>query len=170
MTTSEIKIYKSEDGSSEIQVKLDNETVRLSQKQMAELFGKDSDTIGLHLKSIFKSEELDEFSTTEFYSVVQQEGKRIVKRKIKVYNLDAIISVGYRVNLKRGTQFRIWANKNSEGLSGQRIFDKTSRRLLYEVKILNHENQFHHQYQPTWLYVAGDQSIFVLRASSRRFS
>ncbi|HCY43703.1 MAG TPA: hypothetical protein DHV48_20610 [Prolixibacteraceae bacterium] len=111
MTTSEIKIYKSEDGSSEIQVKLDNETVRLSQKQMAELFGKDSDTIGLHLKSISKSEELDEFSTTEFYSVVQQERKRIVNRKIKVCNLDAIISVGYRVNLKRGTQFRIWANK-----------------------------------------------------------
>lgn len=111
MTTSEIKIYKSEDRSTEIQVKLDNETVRLSQKQMAELFGKDSDTIGLHLKSIFKSEELDEFSTTEFYSVVQQERKRIVNRKIKVCNLDAIISVGYRVNLKRGTQFRIWANK-----------------------------------------------------------
>lgn len=111
MTNSEIKIYKSEDGSTEIQVQLENETVWLSQKQMAELFGKDSDTIGLHLKSIFKSEELDEFSTTELSSVVQQEGKRIVSRKIKVYNLDAIISVGYRVNSKRGTQFRIWANK-----------------------------------------------------------
>lgn len=108
---SEIKIYKSEDGSTEIQVKLDHETVWLSQKQMAELFGKDSDTIGLHLKSIFKSGELDEFSTSEFSSVVQQEGNRKVNRKIKIYNLDAIISVGYRVNSKRGTQFRIWANK-----------------------------------------------------------
>ena len=111
MNSSEITIYKSEDGSTEIQVKLDHETLWLSQKQMAELFGKDSDTIGLHLKSIFKSEELDEFSTTEFSSVVQLEGKRTVSRKIKVYNLDAIISVGYRVNSKRGTQFRIWANK-----------------------------------------------------------
>jgi len=78
---------------------------------MAELFGKDSDTIGLHLKSVFKSGELDEFSTTEFSSVVRQEGKREVIRKIRIYNLDAIISVGYHVNSKRGTQFRIWANK-----------------------------------------------------------
>jgi prophage maintenance system killer protein len=110
MNNSEIKIYKAEDGKTEIQVKLDNETVWLSQKQMAELFGKDSDTIGLHLKSVFKSGELDEFSTTEFSSVVRQEGKREVIRKIRIYNLDAIISVGYRVNSKRGTQFRIWAN------------------------------------------------------------
>jgi len=111
MNNSEIKIYKAEDGSTEIQVKLDHDTVWLSQKQMAELFGKDSDTIGLHLKSVFKSGELDEFSTTEFSSVVRQEGKREVTRKIRIYNLDAIISVGYRVNSKRGTQFRIWANK-----------------------------------------------------------
>lgn len=82
MNSSDITIYKSEDGNTEIQVRLDNETVWLSQKQMAELFGKDSDTIGLHLKSIFTSGELDEFSTTEFSSVVQQEGKRKVNRKI----------------------------------------------------------------------------------------
>jgi len=111
MNNSEIKIYKAEDGKTEVQVKLDHDTVWLSQKQMAELFGKDSDTIGLHLKSVFKSGELDEFSTTEFSSVVRQEGKREVIRKIRIYNLDAIISVGYRVNSKRGTQFRIWANK-----------------------------------------------------------
>jgi prophage maintenance system killer protein len=110
MNNSEIKIYKASDGQTEIQVKLDNDTVWLSQKQMAELFDKDSDTIGLHLKNIFDSGELNEISTTEFSSVVQREGKREISRKIKTYNLDAIISVGYRVNSIRGTQFRIWAN------------------------------------------------------------
>ena len=78
---------------------------------MAELFDKDVDTIGLHLKNIYKSGELQEAATTEDSSVVQIEGERKVKRKIRIYNLDAIISVGYRVNSKRGTQFRIWANK-----------------------------------------------------------
>ena len=111
MSNSEIKIFQSDDGNTEVQVKLDSETVWLSQKQMAQLFDKDTDTIGLHLKNIFKSGELIENSTTEESSVVQIEGNRKVKRKIKFYNLDAIISVGYRVNSKRGTQFRIWANK-----------------------------------------------------------
>lgn len=78
---------------------------------MADLFEKDTDTISLHLKNIYQEGELDESSTTEEYSVVQPEGKRKVKRHLKHYNLDAIISVGYRVNSKRGTQFRIWATK-----------------------------------------------------------
>ncbi|MEE4198054.1 MAG: RhuM family protein [Bacteroidales bacterium] len=111
MNSSEIKIYQVEGGQTEIEVKLHDETVWLSQKQMAELFDKDTDTIGLHLKNIYKSTELLEDTTTEESSVVQIEGNRRVRRKIKVYNLDAIISVGYRVNSKRGTQFRIWANK-----------------------------------------------------------
>ncbi len=111
MKSSEIKIYKSDKGDTSIEVKLDNDTVWLSQKQMAKLFNKDSDTIGLHLKNIYKSGELDQDSTTEKYSVVQQEGKRQVKRNVNYYNLDAIISVGYRVNSKQGTQFRIWATK-----------------------------------------------------------
>ena len=111
MIEAEIRIYQLDDGQAEVQVKFDNETVWLSQRQMAQLFDKDTDTIGLHLKNIYKSGELEEFSTTEDSSVVQQEGKRNVKRKIKLYNLDAIISGGYRVNSKRGIQFRIWANK-----------------------------------------------------------
>jgi len=94
-----------------IEVRLIQETVWLSQKQMAELFEKDSDTIGLHLKNIFNEAELEEKSTTEYFSVVQKEGKRNVKRDIKFYNLDAILSVGYRVNSKRGTQFRQWATQ-----------------------------------------------------------
>ena len=111
MKKSEIKIYKTDEGKTSIEVKLEKETVWLSQKQMAELFEKDSDTIGLHLKNIYKSGELDEISTTEKYSVVRQEGNRKVKRQIKFYNLDAIISVGYRVNSKRGIQFRKWASQ-----------------------------------------------------------
>jgi len=102
MENSKIKIYKTEEGGTSIEVKLEKETVWLTQKQMSELFEKDSDTIGLHLKNIYKSDELDEISTTEKYSVVRKEGNRIVKRQIKYYNLDAIISVGYRVNSKRG--------------------------------------------------------------------
>ena len=107
----EIEIYKSPDNKIELQVNLENETVWLSQKQMAELFDKDSDTIGLHLKNIYLEQELIEKSTTEFFSVVQTEGKRKVTRNIKYFNLDAIISVGYRVNSKRGTQFRQWATQ-----------------------------------------------------------
>ena len=105
-----IEIYQTEDGQ-DVQVRLDKDTLWLSQAQMAELFGKDSDTIGLHLKNIFKEGELDPQATTEESSVVRQEGKRQVRRKIKFYNLDAIISVGYRVNSKKGTQFRIWATQ-----------------------------------------------------------
>lgn len=111
MTESEIKIYQTDDGQTTIDVKFENESVWLTQKQMAQLFDKDSDTIGLHLKNIYQSGELEEFATTEESSVVQNEGKRQVQRKIKLYNLDAIISVGYRVNSKRGIQFRIWASR-----------------------------------------------------------
>jgi prophage maintenance system killer protein len=108
---SEIIIYQSGVNQTEVHVILEAETVWLSQKQMAELFDKDSDTVGLHLKNIYSERELDESATAEFFSVVQKEGSRNVKRKIKFYNLDAIISVGYRVNSKRGTQFRQWASQ-----------------------------------------------------------
>lgn len=107
---SEIVLYKS-GKDFQIDVKLEGETVWLSQKLMANLFEKDSDTIGLHIKNIFSEKELNEKSTTEYFPVVQKEGNRSVKRKIKYYNLDVIISVGYRVKSNRGTQFRIWANK-----------------------------------------------------------
>jgi hypothetical protein len=109
-TKGEIILFKS-GKEINLEVKLQEETVWLNQKQMAILFDKDSDTVGLHIKNIFKEKELNKKSTTEYYSVVQQEGKRSVKRKIIHYNLDVIISVGYRVKSQRGTQFRIWANK-----------------------------------------------------------
>jgi hypothetical protein len=86
-----------------------NETIWLTQKAMAELFDCTTDNISLHLKNIFLEGELNENSTTEEFSVVQLEGIREIQRKTKFYNLDAIISVGYRVNSHRATQFRIWA-------------------------------------------------------------
>jgi prophage maintenance system killer protein len=102
-------IYESKDGLA-VSVKLEKNSVWLTQKQISELLLTSTDNVGLHLKNIYETEELEEKATTEDFSVVQQEGKRSVSRKIKHYNLDAIISVGYRVNSKRGTQFRQWAN------------------------------------------------------------
>ena len=104
----EVVIYRAADGPA-IDVHLENESVWLTQKQMSVLFDKDADTIGLHLRNIYNEDELKESATTEESSVVQIEGNRQVRRKVRLYNLDAIISVGYRVNSKRGTQFRIWA-------------------------------------------------------------
>jgi prophage maintenance system killer protein len=109
--TGQIEIYQMDDGQTQIQVRLEQDTLWLSQAQMAKVFDKDSDTIGLHLKNIYESGELDKSSTTEESSVVRMEGKRKVRRKIQFYNLDAVISVGYRVNSKKGTRFRIWATQ-----------------------------------------------------------
>lgn len=135
---SKIEIYKSSDNQVELYVQLDTDTVWLNQKQMAELFDKDSDTIGLHLKNIYKENELDEISTTEFFSVVQIEGKREIKRKVTFYNLDAIISVGYRVNSKRGTQFRQWATQRLKDflVQGYAINDKRLEQMNREVEYL----------------------------------
>ena len=93
-----------------LEVKLDGRTVWLSQKQMAELFGCSSDNVGLHLRNIYADGELDETATAEDFSVVQKEGRRMVSRRVKFYNLDAIISVGFRVNSRLGIMFRQWAN------------------------------------------------------------
>lgn len=107
----EIIIYDNQDGPSQIEVKLEGESLWLSQKLMADLFEKDINTINDHILNIYSEEELKEQSTTEVFSVVQQEGKRKVKRDVRFYNLDVILSVGYRVSSKRGTAFRIWANQ-----------------------------------------------------------
>lgn len=107
--TTHIQIYTAADGQVVLHVSLDNDTAWLTQAQMALLFNTSSDNISLHLKNIYSELELEEQTTTEDFSVVRQEGKRQVKRKLKHYNLDAIISVGYRVSSARATQFRIWA-------------------------------------------------------------
>lgn len=105
----EFLLYGSADEEISVQALVKNETIWLTQKAMAELFGCSTDNISLHLKNIFADGELEENRTAEEISVVQTEGARQVKRKQKFYNLDAIISVGYRVNSRRATQFRIWA-------------------------------------------------------------
>ena len=104
-------IYNTPKENIKVNVVVKDETIWLTQKAMAELFECTSDNISLHLKNIFLDGELDENSTVEKISVVQKEGVREVKRKQNFYNLDAIISVGYRVNSAKATQFRIWATK-----------------------------------------------------------
>jgi len=140
---SQILIYTGEDGNSEFQVKLVDDTIWLSQKQMAQLFDKDSDTIGLHLKNIYKSGELEKDSTTDKYSVVRQEGERRVNRNIQFYNLDAIISVGYRVNSKKGTQFRIWATKvlKDHVKKGYSLNHKRLNTLKQSIKLIDSTTQ-----------------------------
>ena len=106
-----IVIYQTEDGKTQIDVRLENETVWLTQAQMAELFEKTPQNITMHIGNAYKEGELERESTCKEYLQVQQEGKRKVSRRVKYYDLDVIISVGYRVHSKRGTAFRIWARK-----------------------------------------------------------
>lgn len=108
---SDITIYQSESGTVEVRLDKTHETVWLSQRQMAEVFDTSSENVLMHLKNIFKEGELAEAATAKDFLAVQTEGKRQVKRSIKHYNLDAIISVGYRVNSKRAVGFRQWATQ-----------------------------------------------------------
>lgn len=107
----EIVIFNGDDGAIKVQIDTANETIWLTQKAMSTLFDCSTDNIGMHLKNIYATGELDKGATTEKNSVVQTEGDRTVTRLTTFYNLDAIIAVGYRVNSKRATQFRIWATK-----------------------------------------------------------
>lgn len=106
----EIVIYQTEDGITKLSVNLQDETVWLSLEQMAELFQRDKSTISRHIKNVFGEGELLQASTVANFATVQKEGGREVVRNIEYYNLDVIISVGYRVKSIRGTQFRIWAS------------------------------------------------------------
>ena len=109
MQNSNILMYTTEDGITKVEVTFENDTVWLSLDQMAELFQRDKSTISRHIKNIFLEGELKESATVAFFATVQNEGERAVTRQIAYYNLDVIISVGYRVKSLRGTQFRIWA-------------------------------------------------------------
>jgi len=108
---SDILIYQTEDGRTRIDVRLENETVWLSQRLLAELFQKDVRTINEHIKNIYREGELDPKATIRKFRIVQTEGTRQVSRNVDYYNLDVIISIGYRVRSHRGTQFRIWATQ-----------------------------------------------------------
>ncbi len=107
----EFMLYRSPNGEIKVEVFIHNENVWLTQKRMAELFGVGIPAVSKHLENIYEEGELDKNSTISILETVQKEGDRDVKRKVEYYNLDAIISVGYRVNSSRATQFRIWATK-----------------------------------------------------------
>ena len=111
MQEHKIILYQLEDTDVYVNIIFKEETFWMTQRVMAELFDCTADNISLHLKNIYKEEELDAEATTEFFSVVQNEGERNVSRKVKCFNLDAIITVGYRVNSKKATRFRQWATK-----------------------------------------------------------
>ena len=109
--TGSILLYQTADGQSKIEVRLCNDTVWLTADQIAELFQRNKSTISRHIKNVFDSGELQASSTVAFFATVQNEGNRKVERNIAFYNLDMIISVGYRVNSYRGVQFRLWATQ-----------------------------------------------------------
>lgn len=121
-----IEIYQSSDGQTQIEVRLAEESVWLNRQQLAELFGRDVKTIGKHIANVFREGELDKSATVANFATVQMEGTRAVERQVEHYNLDVIISVGYRVKSQQGTQFRIWATQRLKELLVQGYtLDKT---------------------------------------------
>ncbi len=110
-SSGKIVLYQAQDGSVDLDVRIEKETIWLNLNQMAELFQRNKSVISRHLRNVYKEGELDRQATVAKNATVQIEGERTVTRQVEFYNLDAIISVGYRVNSKRGTQFRIWATK-----------------------------------------------------------
>ena len=135
----EIIVYQPEN-TLQLEVRMENETVWLTQAQMAELFETTPQNITLHIKNVYTEQELDADSTCKDFLQVREEGNRKIKRMQKFYNLDVIISVGYRVKSKRGTQFRIWANKILKDylLKGYSI---NKRIENIEAKIIEHDQK-----------------------------
>lgn len=155
-SVSDFLIFTKQTGGDGIQVRLHDENIWLTQKSMAQLFDCSIDNIALHLKNIFQTGELDEMATTEDSSVVQKEGERNVSRNMKFYNLDAVISVGYRISSVRATQFRKWATDvlKQFTIKGY-VLDKTR---LENGQIFD-ENYFDHLLD----------EIREIRASERKF-
>lgn len=138
MKKNEIVLFESKDGKVTLPVSVDVDTVWLSRKQMAELFNVTPQNITMHLKSIYKTGELEESATSKDFLLVQQEGGRDITRSVNCYNLDAIISIGYRVNSSRATQFRIWATSVLKEylLKGAAINKNRLRQLGQTVEIM----------------------------------
>ena len=139
MNTGEIILYQP-DSTVQLEVRLEQETVWLSQAQMAQLFGCSTDNIGLHLKNIYDEGEIEMLSTAEDFSVVRLEGNRMVHRKVRHYNLDAILSVGYRVSSRNATKFRQWATQTLKSylLHGYAVTQRIER---LEQKVEEHDQQ-----------------------------
>lgn len=138
----ELVIFKAQDGNVKLDVKLENETVWLTQAQMTELFQTTKQNISLHLNNVFKEGELDKSSTVKEYLTVQKEGDRQVSRKTNYYNLDVIISVGYRVKSQRGVEFRKWANTVLKDyiLKGYAVNNNRINELGEVIRIMKRAN------------------------------
>ena len=133
-----IVIYQTEDGQTQIDVRMENETVWLTQAQMAELFQTDRTSIVRHINNIYKVEELERDATCAKIAQVQKEGERTVRRLVSYFNLDMIISVGYRVNSKRGVKFRQWANRVLKQylMKGYAVNERIRREQIGELRQL----------------------------------
>ena len=138
MEENKIIIYQTEDGQTQIDVRLENDTVWLTQAQMVELFQTTKQNVSLHVSNVFKEGELEQESTVKEYLTVQQEGRRAVSRQVKYYNLDVIISVGYRVKSKRGTAFRIWARRVLKDylIKGYAVNERIRKEQIGELRQL----------------------------------
>jgi prophage maintenance system killer protein len=140
MHTGEIVIYQTPNGETTIDVTLEKGSLWLNLNEISSLFERDKSVISRHLKNIFKEGELDESSTVAKNATVQKEGGRDVAREVEYYNLDAILSVGYRVNSKRGTQFRLWANNvlNEYLRKGYVLNEKKLQDQKHQLEQLKH--------------------------------
>jgi hypothetical protein len=154
--TTDIIFYADKKGNKKIEVLFENETFWLSQKRIAELFDVEVNTINYHIKEIFKSGELEENSTIRKIRIVQTEGTRQVSREVDVYNLDVIISVGYRVNSYNATQFRIWATST--------LKEFITKGFVLDDERLKQGKNFGKDYFDELL-----ERIREIRASERRF-
>ena len=136
MEENKIIIYQTEDGQTQIDVRLENETVWLTQAQMAELFDKDRTVIGRHIRNIYKEEELEQDITCAKFAHMGSEGDQ--RYEYTAYNLDVIISVGYRVNSKRGVKFRQWANRVLKDylVKGYAVNDRIRKEQIGELRQL----------------------------------
>jgi len=135
---SQIEIYKTKDKQTEIEVRFEEETVWLTQQQMSELFRQTKQNISLHINNCYREKELLKSSTVKESLTVQKEGSRQISRKIDYYNLDVVISVGYRVKSKRGTQFRQWATRRLKDylVQGYAINEKRLEQLQRVINIV----------------------------------
>lgn len=156
MNLSEIILYESNEGQTKVEVRFEGETVWLSLNQIADLFQKAKSTISEHIKNVFDEGELEQAATVRKFRTVQKEGEREVEREIDFYNLDVIISVGYRVKSQQGTQFRIWATKNLRELM--------IKGFVLDDERLKHGKRFGRDYFDELL-----ERIREIRASERRF-
>lgn len=163
-------LIKYNDGEIELAISIENETVWLTQKQIAELFDKDVRTINDHIKAIYKEEELLENSTIRNFRIVQKEGNREVTRDVLHYNLDVVISIGYRANSKKATKFRQWATKvlkeyifngyaiNSHKITEQRLLNLENDMQVVKSKFKDFEPQKQHIFYDGQIF---DAYLFV---------